>query len=170
MSLGVAAQLRILSHPLRLRMLSLLMAEELSAAQLGRRLDVSQASASYHVRRLEAAGLIELVEERARRGGRERIFRLGEDQALELSGAEREGFMQAALLEGRRRLADVDAEALSATADAELWVDAQVHERLDARARDLARDMHQHARPARTAGTTRLSLTLLLFAMRADDG
>lgn len=169
MSLGVGEQLRVLSHPLRLRMLSLLMVDGLSAAQLGRTIGISQASASYHLRRLEAAGLVEFVEERPRRGGRERVFRHREEQPLELSGAEREGFMQAALAEARRRLADIDVEALSATADAELWVDPEVHARLDEQARLLAREMHEHARPARTPGARRLSLTLLLFAMRAAD-
>jgi len=71
----VIAALRARAHPLRLRMLSLLTRAALSAAELARELEVSQALASYHLRRLADAGLVELVEERSRRGGQERRYR-----------------------------------------------------------------------------------------------
>src|SRR4051794_30024235 len=70
------AALRALAHPLRLRMLSLLTGTALSAAELGRELDVSQALASYHLRQLADAALVQLAEQRSRRGGRERRYRV----------------------------------------------------------------------------------------------
>ncbi len=45
------ADLRVLAHPLRLRLLSLLTGEAYSAAEAARLLDQSQANVSYHLRR-----------------------------------------------------------------------------------------------------------------------
>src|ERR1700753_959910 len=69
------AALRARAHPLRLRMLSLLTGAAMSAAELGRELDISQALASYHLRFLVNAGAVELAEELSNRGGRERRYR-----------------------------------------------------------------------------------------------
>src|ERR1700722_5907615 len=71
---GELSRLRVLAHPLRLRMLSLLTGAAFSAMELSRELGVSQALASYHLRQLYAAGVVELTEVRSRRGGRERRF------------------------------------------------------------------------------------------------
>src|SRR5215472_10371285 len=57
--------------PLRRRLLTLL-AEPDSATGLARRLDLSRQKIGYHLRALERAGLVELVEERQRRGLKER--------------------------------------------------------------------------------------------------
>lgn len=46
-----------------------------SASELAPRVGMSRQAVNYHLRRLEAAGLIELVEERARRGCTERVLR-----------------------------------------------------------------------------------------------
>ena len=54
--------LRAFSHPLRLRLLSLLTGTAMSAAEVSRELGTTQANASYHLRRLEAAGLLRVVE------------------------------------------------------------------------------------------------------------
>src|ERR1700753_250020 len=56
------SSLRVLAHPLRLRMLSLLTGAALSATELGRELGVSQALASYHLRQLADAEVVELGE------------------------------------------------------------------------------------------------------------
>jgi len=71
---GQRAALRALAHPLRLRILRAAAAEPVSAAALARSLEVSQALASHHVRRLVDAGLLRLVETRPHRGGRERFY------------------------------------------------------------------------------------------------
>ncbi|TLF25906.1 helix-turn-helix domain-containing protein, partial [Microbacterium sp. 5K110] len=67
--------LRATAHPLRLRLLSLLTGAALSAAEAGRELGVSQAAASYHLRVLERAGLIRVVEVVRLRGGDAKRYR-----------------------------------------------------------------------------------------------
>ena len=65
--------------PLRRRVLAELR-EPASAAALAARLGESRQSVNYHVRELERAGLVELVEERRRRGFTERVVRVAEAQ------------------------------------------------------------------------------------------
>jgi DNA-binding transcriptional ArsR family regulator len=64
--------------PLRRALLSRLRTPA-SATELARELEVSRQKINYHLRRLEEAGLIELVEERQRRGCVERIMRARAD-------------------------------------------------------------------------------------------
>ena len=52
-------RLRATAHPVRLEMLSLLTGAELSAAEVARELGITQANASYHLRLLRTAGLLE---------------------------------------------------------------------------------------------------------------
>ncbi len=77
---AVAAQLQVLSDPrqlglalspLRRQMLALLDQPD-SAVGLARRLNLPRQRVNYHLRELERAGLVELVEERRRRGAVER--------------------------------------------------------------------------------------------------
>lgn len=68
---GIAA----LGHPERRRLLAALAEKPDSAAGLAERLGDSRQRVNYHVRALEAAELIELAEERPRRGLTERIYR-----------------------------------------------------------------------------------------------
>lgn len=63
-----------LLHPLRLRLLNAL-AVPGSSTGLGRRFGLSRQQVNYHLRQLEAAGLIELVGERRLRGCTERLLR-----------------------------------------------------------------------------------------------
>jgi DNA-binding transcriptional ArsR family regulator len=64
---------RVLS-PIRRQLLARLR-EPASATQLAAALDMPRQRVNYHLRALEDAGLVELVEERPRRGFTERIFR-----------------------------------------------------------------------------------------------
>jgi DNA-binding transcriptional ArsR family regulator len=59
--------------PLRRRLLSLLQ-EPASATQLATTLDLPRQRVNYHLKELEKAGLVELVEERQRRGFVERVL------------------------------------------------------------------------------------------------
>jgi DNA-binding transcriptional ArsR family regulator len=167
--------LRALAHPLRLRMLSLLTGSSSSATELSRELGISQPLASYHLRQLHAAGVIELDEIRARRGGRERRFRCrpgarastGDDAAIQedhvLLG-------QAICVELQRRVSHAAKGATRLGVDAELWVDpADWQKALDAfKAASLA--LHERARPPRSAGTVRVSVSALLFTMSDEAG
>ncbi|MGG5259507.1 ArsR/SmtB family transcription factor [Phycicoccus avicenniae] len=60
--------------PVRRRLLAHLR-EPASAPELAAALGLSRQNVNYHLRALEAAGLVELVEERQRRGFRERVLR-----------------------------------------------------------------------------------------------
>lgn len=67
--------LRVLAHPLRLRLLSLLTGTAMSAAEAARELGEKQANISYHLRRLRDGGLLEISEEAEVRGGRAKRYR-----------------------------------------------------------------------------------------------
>jgi len=67
-------KLRVALSPIRRRLLELLR-EPSSATQLATVLELPRQRVNYHLRELEKAGLIELVEERQRRGFTERILR-----------------------------------------------------------------------------------------------
>ena len=67
------AQVRLALSPLRRQLLALL-TEPMSATQLAVKLGVARQKVDYHLRLLETAGLVELVEERQRRGCVERIM------------------------------------------------------------------------------------------------
>ena len=66
-------RLRLALSPLRRRLLERLRAPA-SATELGAELAIGRQRVNYHLRALEAAGLVELVEERQRRGCVERIL------------------------------------------------------------------------------------------------
>nr|WP_243683223.1 winged helix-turn-helix domain-containing protein [Clavibacter michiganensis] len=51
--------LRVIAHPLRLRLLSLCTRSPVSASEAARELGETQANVSYHLRRLREAGLLE---------------------------------------------------------------------------------------------------------------
>jgi DNA-binding transcriptional ArsR family regulator len=165
--------LRVLAHPLRLRMLSLLTGTPLSAVELSRELGVSQALASYHLRQLHAAGVVELAEVRARRGGRERRFtyRPGagfpappdpDDAGLAL-------FAEAVCVELRRRSGEAEGGGPRLGVDAELWVDPGAWKVAIDAMRAASEELHERARAPRTTGTIRVSASALLFAMRAPE-
>lgn len=68
-----AERARLALSPMRRRLLEALRQPE-SASSLSAKLDLSRQRIGYHLRALEKAGLIELVEERKRRGFVERVF------------------------------------------------------------------------------------------------
>lgn len=67
-------KVRMALSPIRRQLLDLLQ-EPSSATQLAATLELPRQRVNYHLRELEKAGLIELVEERQRRGFTERILR-----------------------------------------------------------------------------------------------
>ncbi|GLX17117.1 MULTISPECIES: ArsR/SmtB family transcription factor [Streptomyces] len=161
--------LRALAHPLRLRMLSLLWPGPMSAAELARELDVSHALASQHLRRLDAAGLVELAEERTRRGGRERRYRTVRGTPL---SDRRDGSpmlaetMAHALREraGRRQEASE-----GVTVDAELWVDPRIWEDARRRLTELAVELHDAAQRPHAPGTIPLGVSVMAFPLRDPE-
>jgi DNA-binding transcriptional ArsR family regulator len=169
MSLGVgsAGYLRALAHPLRLRMLSLLAGSAMSAAELARELEVAHASASYHLRQLEQADLVEVAEERSHRGGQERRYRVRPAPRVPAGTAPDDRALLAEVLGGelRRRAAYADIDAPATTTDAELWVDPAVWADACDRVRAAMTDLHAAARPLREPGSRRVGATVALFGM-----
>ncbi|GAA2485643.1 hypothetical protein GCM10010406_22290 [Streptomyces thermolineatus] len=158
--------LRALAHPVRLRMLSLMWPGPMSAAELARELDVSHALASRHLRRLDAAGLVELAEERVRRGGRERRYRAVHGTPL---SDRRDGarMLAAALAHTlQERAARRDPDGGGVTVDAELWVAPEAWEAARQRLADLADELHAAARPPHTPGTVPVGMSLMAFPLR----
>ena len=72
---GDSAGLAAILSPLRRRMLESLERPD-SASGLSRRLRIPRQKINYHLRKLEDAGLVELVEEKMRRGCMERLVRV----------------------------------------------------------------------------------------------
>lgn len=71
-----ARVVKALSHPTRVRILELLQARELaSPVELSSELDIPLGTVSYHVRRLEQLGFIELASRTQRRGAIEHHYR-----------------------------------------------------------------------------------------------
>ncbi|MER5863387.1 winged helix-turn-helix domain-containing protein [Kitasatospora sp. NPDC002040] len=160
--------LRALAHPLRLRMLSLMWPGPMSAAELARELDVSHALASQHLRRLDASGLVELAEERTRRGGRERRYRTV--RGTPLSDRQDASPLLAETMAGalRERAARRAPQSEGVTVDAELWLAPEAWQDIRSRLAALADDLHTAARPAHTPGTHPVGVSLMAFPL--DDG
>lgn len=74
LALTTVEQLQALAHPLRQRVLRLLAGEPRTNKQLASRLDTSPGKLHFHVRELEKAGLIALVEERPKGGIIEKYY------------------------------------------------------------------------------------------------
>jgi DNA-binding transcriptional ArsR family regulator len=170
MSLGVptrTASLRACAHPVRLRILSLLTGCAMSAAEIARELDLSHANASYHVRQLVAAGLLDLTEERQVRGGREKRYR--HPGTVEGAPLGTDGELQAwhrALADELVRRSAGAQEGARTSADADLWVDPELWEATVSRVRAAMTELHAGARPPRAEGTQRVSATVALFGLR----
>ncbi|WP_328673987.1 ArsR/SmtB family transcription factor [Streptomyces sp. NBC_00328] len=158
--------LRALAHPLRLRMLSLMWPGPMSAAELARELDISHALASQHLRRLDAVGLVELAEERTRRGGRERRYRTVQGTPLsdQHEGTPMLAETMAHTLRERARRRAEGGEGV--TVDAELWVDPQTWQNVRQRLAELATELHEAARPPHTPGTVPLGVSVMAFPLR----
>ncbi|MBE1606094.1 ArsR/SmtB family transcription factor [Actinopolymorpha pittospori] len=180
MSLDVAA-LRASAHPIRLRMLSLLTGAAMSATELAQELDITHANASYHLRVLAAAGIVEAAGEENVRGGVVKRYRhptrtAADECAGQAVGTDPEGQLlvwQAIAHELIRRAQDqaVDTErpSPSALCDAELWVDPEVWKRAVRLAGDAALLLHENAQPPRTDGTLHVNATMALFEMTTKE-
>ncbi|MFB2581398.1 helix-turn-helix domain-containing protein [Herbiconiux sp. P15] len=171
-------ELRATAHPIRLQLLSLLTGAALSAAEAGRELRLSQATASYHLRVLERAGLVRVVEVVRVRGGdakryrhesSARPFSLGEAasaaEPLARSAEERALYIEALVGELRRRSAS-RAEGPTVTTDAELWVDPRVWDRVVTLVGGASALLHAEASAPRTPGTAPVSMTAALFPLK----
>jgi DNA-binding transcriptional ArsR family regulator len=170
-------ELRALAHPLRLRILSLLTGAPMTAADVARELDITHANASYHLRHLLSAGMVEIDGEETIRGGKAKRYRYDvrgdlarpERPVPEDAGPTNEHRLVYAALaaELRRRAALMRRTRGNYLADAEFWIDPEVWAELRGRIAEAADDLHRAAQPPRTPGTERFSVTVALFEMEA---
>jgi len=107
LALTTVEQLQALAHPLRQRVLRLLGGEPRTNKQLASRLDTSPGKLHFHVRELEKAGLIALVEERPKGGIIEKYYQAtAQNFTLELPIGNQEmidGTLPTATLEAARQ-------------------------------------------------------------------
>ena len=164
--------LRVVAHPLRLRLLSLLTGETLSAAEAARALGESQANVSYHLRRLALAGLVELVEEARVRGGTAKRYRhnsrSGESLVPGASGDHR-ALMGTMASELTRRAAGYLPQSPLVITDAEVWVPEGDWQRIQDLARELGAIIHDAAGPRGGEGRVRIGATLAMFQLAERD-
>lgn len=160
--------LRSVAHPVRLRILSLLTAEAMSAAEVARALDLTHANASYHLRVLHEAGELVVESEERIRGGVAKRYRYvvvdappagapatNEDRIVYVHAIANEVTRrQSQHLRGRGQMSDIETWV-----DPDVWVEAVD---LMRRASDL---LHSSARPPRTEGTTHVSASFFAFEM-----
>nr|WP_228506303.1 helix-turn-helix domain-containing protein [Frigoribacterium sp. VKM Ac-2530] len=165
--------MRATAHPIRLRLLSLLTSVAMSAAEAGRELGLSQATASYHLRVLERVGLVTVVDVVRIRGGDAKRYRhLSSAQPFPLEAGpavaddeERAQYVEALVDELRRRSRQrITGHQVST--DAELWVDPETWHRVVHHVGQASALLHAAAQPPRTPGTEPVSMTAALFPMR----
>ncbi|WP_040479127.1 ArsR/SmtB family transcription factor [Longispora albida] len=171
MSLEEVPRLRALAHPLRLQMLSLLTGAAMSATEVADELGITHANASYHLRQLASAGVVDVSDGEVVRGGRVRRYRYDPAKPVasgtgEVSPGE-EAFLYAVAGELQRRAAKL--AAFGQTTDAELWVTPDVWSEVTQRVHEASLFLHQSAQPPRTPGTVRTNTTIAMFTM-LDEG
>lgn len=162
--------LRSVAHPVRLRILSLVTAEAMSAADVARALDLTHANASYHLRVLHDAGELVVESEEKIRGGvaKRYRYRVGGDPDRPAgapgSVEDRVAWQVATHAEVMRRLPSA-VPGPGSSADIETWVDPDLWRRAVAMVSEAMNLLHEHARPARTEGTIHVSASTLGFVM-----
>jgi DNA-binding transcriptional ArsR family regulator len=171
-------RLRATAHPLRLRILSLLTGAAMSAAEVARELDVTQANASYHLRLLERTDLVSVVERVRVRGGDAKRYRhQSSSEPFELQSEEElatpsdtASFQQyvSALTEELRRRALMQADGPRVSTDAELWLTPEDWSAAVTAIGEASARMHAVAKGPRSVGTIPVSMTAVLFGMSRE--
>jgi DNA-binding transcriptional ArsR family regulator len=164
--------LRAVAHPIRLRILSLLTGAEMSASEVARELDITQANASYHLRVLANAGEVVEAGEEKIRGGVAKRYRHPWERAEPPAPPDREGRELYLRVLGeelvrRDRLRRPGTPRM--TTDAEMWVTPEVRDEVFALVNRAARLIHAEARPPRAPGTVHVNLTAAVFEIADEE-
>lgn len=163
------SSLRSVAHPVRLRILSMLTAQAMSAAEVARELDLTHANASYHLRVLLDAGELVVDSEEKIRGGTAKRYRYlvggnPEQPAEPSTNEDHIAWQHATSSEVIRRLT-VRATGPATSSDIETWVSPEVWRRaVDAIAEAMVL-LHDEARPPGTEGTVHISASAIAFSM-----
>jgi DNA-binding transcriptional ArsR family regulator len=166
------SSLRAVAHPVRLRMLSVLTGTAMSAADLARTLDISHANASYHLRRLAAAGEVVEAGEQKIRGGTAKLYRYpheAEAPRHDASNQDRLVYTRAVAAELERRIADRVPGHGGLLSDLEGWAEPEVWDRASALLREASLLLHDSNRPPHTPDTIHVSFTAWAFRMAGGD-
>ena len=161
------ARLRATAHPVRLRILSLLTAEAMSAADVARTLGITHANASYHLRLLHDIGELVVESEEKVRGGMAKRYRYDatREYADRTSGVDdRIAYARANALEVERRLLDA-AKGPGSSSDLEAWVPLEAWHRALDLIHEASLLLHAAAAPAATDRTVHVSFTTNAFTM-----
>ncbi|MGN0063410.1 MAG: ArsR/SmtB family transcription factor [Nocardioides sp.] len=160
--------LRATAHPLRLRMLSLLTNNRLSASDLARELGTTTANASYHLRFLARAGLVVEDGETRIRGGVAKLYTHPWEASVasgDSTAEDRAAYMRLVAQELVRRSELRDENLPMYAADAELWVSEEVRDEVSDLLTRAAHLLHERAGAPRAPGAVPVSLTSVLFTM-----
>jgi DNA-binding transcriptional ArsR family regulator len=158
-------------------MLSLLTSRELSAAEISRELETTQANASYHLRVLAAAGLLVPAGQVKIRGGTARRYRhpwRSEDRpsatrpASPVGPLDHQLLIQAISQEMQRR-STLHGEGKNEFVDAELWVDPETWAECVQLVHEAATLFHSAAKPPHTEGTMKVAMSAALFPIADGD-
>jgi len=161
------SSLRSVAHPLRLRMLSLLTGTSLSAAEVARELEITHANASYHLRLLADAGLLEIEgEERIRGGVAKRYRHVWDRKPSSLSVGDPEQQLRAMAAEMVRRF-ELRVRKKMLLTDAELWVTPEVWQRALDLLTEASTLVHDNAGAPRSVGSVPVNLSIAAFRMRS---
>jgi DNA-binding transcriptional ArsR family regulator len=163
---GEIGRLRALAHPLRLQMLSLLTASAMSAAEVGRELDITHANASYHLRLLADAGLIVVEGEEQIRGGLAKRYRHPIDRQEPPDPEELAVQVESMSAELVRRFGQRHPDPPAVFTDAELWVRPEVWREATELVKRASLLVHESAQRPRTTGTVKTNLTVAAFLMQ----
>lgn len=165
---GLSA-LRSVAHPVRLRILSMLTAQAMSAAEVARELDLTHANASYHLRVLHDAGELVVESEEKIRGGTAKRYRylVGGNPARPVDPSSNDdhiAWQHATHSEVVRRLVQ-RVEGPVSSSDIETWVSPETWQRAIDAITDAMVLLHEEARPPRTEGTIHISASSQAFVM-----
>ena len=164
---GDVARLLAMAHPVRLRIMSLVTAEAMSAAEVARSLGITHANASYHLRQLHDIGELVVESEEKIRGGVAKRYRY--DATREVPDRthavdDRIAYARASALEVERRLRDADKGAGSSS-DLEAWVPVEAWHRALDLLHEASHLLHAAALPPGTPDTVHVSATTNAFTM-----
>lgn len=164
--------LRSVAHPVRLRILSMLTAEAMSAAEVARALDLTHANASYHLRVLHDAGELLVESEEKIRGGVAKRYRYVVGGAADPASGPTSpddviAWQTATHHEVVRRLT-ARVTGPSTSADIETWVTPEAWQRAVAAISEAMVDLHDEARRPHTDGTIHVSASTQGFVMGDD--
>ena len=164
---AAVARLRATAHPVRLRILSLLTAEAMSAAEVARALGITHANASYHLRQLHDVGELVVESEEKIRGGMAKRYRYDATREVADRGSDvddRMAYARASAAEVERRLLSA-ARGPATSSDLETWVTPETWQRAVDLLHDASQLLHGAALPTGTPGTVHVSATHTAFTM-----